>query len=305
MSDRMVISIGDDFLEPESDIQIKIDFVEGGSSARVFQIAADLIRAFEDLDSVLIKSVDSQISTSLILEDVQKSSLRIFLRNLLSQADDDALKTLDWKPLIGQYLVRAKYIALQWLDRPIKEDEPAGIEDLTSAIRSLAEQTDVHHIPVYGEINAARLAQSLDEIQRTKEKFRDGERLIITLDRSEYAVDLSETWLPSEHLQDVNAERELSNTVDMVLVIRKPDMLGTSRWQFKHGKRSFVAPITDQDWLDAFHKGDHPLAPGDALHVRVKHTAKYDDKGTLLDQSEEIVKVIAVIKPDPPAAALI
>src|SRR5688572_20764712 len=99
MSDGIWISAGDGFVEPESDIEIKIDFVEGGSSARVFDIAADLIRAFEDLDSVLLSSVDSQISTSLILEDVQKSSLKIFLRNVLRQADDEALKTLDWKPL--------------------------------------------------------------------------------------------------------------------------------------------------------------------------------------------------------------
>lgn len=300
MSDTIWISAGDGFVEPESDIEIKIDFVEGGSSARVFDIAADLIRAFEDLDSVLLSSVDSQISTSLILEDVQKSSLKIFLRNLLRQADDEALKTLDWKPLVGQYLVKAKYIALQWLDRSIEEDEPAGIEDLTQTIGRLARDAEVRHLSTSTDVNPARLAQSLDEIQRTKEKFKPGEKLTITLDRSDYRVNLDATWLPSEHLQDVEAQQELSNTVDMLLVIRKPDLLGKSQWQFKHGKRSFSAPITDKEWLEEFHNGHHPLSPGDALRVRVKHTARYDEKGKLLEQLEEIVKVIAVIKPEVP-----
>lgn len=305
MSNGIHIELGEAFLEPDSDIEIKIDFREDGtSSARVFEIAADLIRAFEDLDSVLITSVDSSMSTSLVLEDVQKSSLKIFLRNVLKQLDDDALKTLDWKPLVGQYLVRGKYIALKWLDRDVQEGEPAGVEDLTEEIRKLAEQTDVRHLPDYPAINPARIAQSLDEIQRAKAKLKPGEALTITLEKHDYQVNLNRTWLPSEHLQDVESAQELSNTIDMVLVIRKPDLLGKSQWQFKHGKRAFSAPITDKSWLEEFHSGAHPLSPGDALRVRVKHTSKYDESGKLLDATEEIVKVISVIKAESPSPTL-
>ncbi|MFK0331379.1 hypothetical protein ACIQUB_09670 [Rhizobium sp. NPDC090275] len=301
MSNGIHFLVGDGFVEPDSDIEIKIDFIEDGSSARVFEIAAELIRAFEDLDSVLITSVDSSMATSLVLEDVQKSSLKIFLRNVLKQADDDALKTLDWKPLVGQYLVKAKYVALKWLDKDVADGQPAGIEDLTEHIRELASKTDVRHLPDYPSLNPSRLAQSLDEVQRTKAKFKEGEALTITLDSTDYKVNLERTWLPSEHLQDVDADRELSNIVDMVLVIRKPDLLGKSQWQFKHGKRAFSAPISDKEWLDEFHKGNHPLSPHDALRVRVKHTAKYDEKGNLSEQTEEIVKVLEVIKhQDPP-----
>jgi hypothetical protein len=304
MPNGILLSLGDDFLEPESDIEIKIVFVEDASSARVFEIAAELIRAFEDLDSILITSVDSAMSTSLILEDVRKSSLRVFLRNVLCQLDDDAIKTLDWKPLVGQYLVKAKYLALRWLDRDVREDEPAGIEDLAETIRRVAAETDVRYLPDYPPINPARLAQSLDEIQRVKEKFREGEALTITLDRQDYRVNLGSTWLPSEHMQDVDSGKELANTIDMVLIIRKPDLLGRSRWQFKHGKRSFNATITDKNWLDEFHKGVHPLSPGDALRVRVKHTAQYNERGHLTAQSEEIVKVIEVIKHEEPLSLI-
>src|SRR5690606_20875242 len=136
------------------------DFREdAGSAARVFDIASNLIKAFEDLDRVLITTVDSKISTALILEDVEKSSLKIYLRNLLKASDDQALKELDWKPQVGKYLVRAKYIALEWLDRSISESEPAQIEDLTDRIRELAVETDVRHLPDYPPINPSRLAQ--------------------------------------------------------------------------------------------------------------------------------------------------
>ena len=138
----IMVYIGDRFDEPPSEIVLKIDFREGeGSAARPFQIAADLISALEDLDATLSKSIDSSIRTALIVEDLQKSSIKVFLRNTLKAIDDDGLKTLDWKPLVGAYLVKAKYAALRWLD----EDKPQ-LEDLTSEIGRLADQTKIHHV---------------------------------------------------------------------------------------------------------------------------------------------------------------
>ncbi|RVH05056.1 hypothetical protein CN217_26505 [Sinorhizobium meliloti] len=297
--------LGDGMAEPESDIELKIDFVEDeGSPARVFEIAAQIIRAFEDLDRALISSVDSTISTTMVLEDVEKSSLKVFLRNVLKQLDDQALKDLDWKPLVGQYLVKSKRVAIEWLDRKIDDDQPAGIEDLTERLQKLAAETDVRHIPDYPKLNPARIAQPLDELQRAKSKFLPDEGLVITLGKEDYRVDLSSTWMPSEHMSEVKGDKILSNTTDMVLVIKKPDLLGKSKWQFRHGKKNLSVPITDEQWLKEFHEGAHPLSPGDALSVRMRHVAVYSEKGDLKESSETIVKVMAVIKNAGPAPDL-
>ncbi|WP_350335356.1 hypothetical protein [Coralliovum pocilloporae] len=299
MNDSFEIVLGDKMGTPPSDLVIKIDYRDTtGSAARVFDIASELIRSFEDLDGVLITSIDTKISTQLILEDIEKSSIKIFLRNLLKEADDQALKDLDWKPQVGKYLVKAKYAALQWLDRDIDEEESVQIEDLTEKFRALAQETDVRHVPDYPKLNSSRVAQSLDRIQRTKERFKDGESLTITLDETEYSVDLQSKWMPSEHMPDVEAAQELSNEIDMVLIIRKPDLLGQSQWQFKHGKNNFNAPIEDEQWLEEFHAGKHPITPGQALRVRVRHDYKYDELGNLKDSDQTIVRVLAVLQTD-------
>ena len=296
MNNHVRLILGDWIVPPESDITIKIDFQEGeGSAARVFDIAANLIRAFEDLDRVLVSSVDSRISTTLILEDIEKSSLLVFLRNILKATDDQALKEMDWKQQVGKYLVAGKYIALEWLDQKIDETNPPQIEDLTERIQKLAAHTDVRHLPDYPPINPARLAQPLDEIQRAKGQFKEGEKLTITLDKSEYEVHLDEQWLPSEHLPEESAERELSNDADMVLVIRKADFLGKSQWQFRHGTSGISAPIEDLDWLNEFHQGKHPLTPGAALRVRARFQYKYDARGDLIEQKITIIKVYGII----------
>lgn len=289
MSNGVQIYIGGGGMAVKGDIEIKINFRDGeGSPARVFDIAAGIIRSFEALDRALIESVDSRISTDLILEDVEKSSLRVFLKNALKSTDDDALKSLDWKKLVGSYLVKAKYIAIEWLD---KEPKSARIEDLTEKLRALASETNVRQLPDYAPISPTKLAQSLDEFQRVKKKFVDRETLIITLGQDEYTVDVKNDWLPSEYVVEATRAQDLSNDLEMVVTIKKPDMLGKSKWQFKHGKINLNAAITDDEWLEEFHDGKHPVVPGDALRVRARYDSEYDDKGELIKQEITIIKV--------------
>lgn len=276
-------------MPPEGDIEIKIDYREGeGSPARVFDIAAGLIRSLEALDRALIDTIDSSISTELILEDVERSSLRVVLKNVLTAINDDALRDLDWKKLVGPYLVKAKYAAIEWLD---KKPGAERIEDLTERVRELAVETDVRRLPDYAPISPTKLAQPLDEIQRIKKLFRPGEGLTLTLGKDEYTVDVSSDWIPSEHIAEARGAQDLSNDMDMVLTIRKPDLLGKSMWQFKHGKTNLSAPITDQQWLDEFHAGKHPVVPGDALRVRTRWESQYDEKGALIEQKVSIIRV--------------
>lgn len=280
------------------DIEIKIDFREGGGAARVFSIAADLISAFEELDHVLISSIDSRIQTTLVLEDVERSNLKVLLRNLLTAADDDAIKDMDWKKQVGKYLLKAKYVAIGWLDQKIDEENAdPHFEDLTKKLQHLAEETDSLHLPDYPEIEPARLAQPLDAIQRAKSRLGDGEGLVITLDETEYAVDVRRTWMPSDYVLAEDAD-ELTNTQDVNLIVRRPDLLGKSQWAFRHGKDSFNAPIRDEDWLKRFHARKEIVQPGDALRVSARFDYSYDDRGELAEKKVEILRVYGVIRSD-------
>lgn len=276
-------------MPPEGDIEIKIDYSDvDGSPARVFDIAAGIIRAFEGVDRALLDSIDSSITTEFVLEDVEKSSLRVVLKNVLRSLDDDALRSLNWKKQVGTYLVKGKYAALEWLDRKPGAER---IEDLTERIRRLAVETDVRHLPDYAPISPTRLAQPLDEFQRIKRRFRAGEGLTVTLGKDEYTVDIASDWIPSEHIEEARGAQDLSNDIDMVLTIRKPDLLGKTMWQFKHGKANLSASIADETWFHEFHAGKHPVVPGDALRVRARWESQYDEKGELIEQKVSIIRV--------------
>jgi hypothetical protein len=279
----------------DADFAFTIDFKKGtGNPRRVFDAASALIDAFEVLDKALVVSVDSEISPLLILEDVEAGSVKVWLKNVLKRTDDDALKTMDWKPLVGRYLVKAKYIALEFLDDDGTGRRPS-LAHLKEVLRKLAEETDVRRIPAYAPIHEGRLLTALDRVQDAKRELDRDDRLTIESEGRTYEVNLASTWEPTESIAPTDTQ-ESKSSGELILTIRKPDFIRDTMWQFSHGKNTISAPIHDADWLSKFHARQIPLWPGDALRCAVIFTYTYDEKGALIDQRVDIERVLEVIK---------
>ena len=276
---------------PDADFVVEIDFKKGeGNPRRVFDAASLLIQGFERLDQAAIVSIDSRIEPLLVLENVEAGSIKIWLRNILKAADDDALKTLDWKPQVGKYLVRAKYAALRWLDNP---DSPS-LPSLTEELRRIAEETDVRHLPDYAPIHEGRLLSALDSMQDAKKQLGRGDKLFIETEERTYEVDLTRNWSPTASISP-SSDRETHSHGEMILTARKPDMIGNTMWQFKHGKANLSAPIKDERWIKEYHDRQVSVLPGDALRCWVRFVYIYDAGGKLTEQKIEIEKVFEVI----------
>lgn len=280
----------------DEDFGFTIDFKKGsGNPRRVFDAASALIDAFESFDKAVVVSIAGKIEPVMVLDDVQAGSLKVILRNALLGIDDEALKSGDWKKLIGLFLMRAKYRMLEYLDD--ERGAKPGLEALKLDLTALALETDVRHLPDYAPIHEGRLIAAMDKIQKAKAELEVGDRLLVDLDRRAYEVDLGSTWLPSETLGKEPSEPiEKENTIEMVLTIRKPDMIKDTMWQFSHGKSNINASMKDANWLAEFRARRIPIFPGDALQCTVKCIFSYDEKGELIDQRMEVIKVKGVIQ---------
>src|SRR4030081_2290880 len=107
----------------EAEFSFLITFARGqGDPRRVFDAASLLIEGFDELDGTVAQSVDAKLKTSVVLEDVRSGSLRVVLRTILENIDDEGLKAGEWKKAIGPALVKAKHRAINALNR----DETEG-----------------------------------------------------------------------------------------------------------------------------------------------------------------------------------
>jgi hypothetical protein len=150
----------------DADFALRIDFKRGEPNPyRIFQAADMMIRALQHLDTTLCSTIDNKIEPIMVLEEIESGSLIIWLRNILTVIDDEALKKLDWKPAVGRYLVRAKHAYIRWSN---KADPARSISDLGQEIFNIAKETDVLQFPTYSPPPVRELADAAKEIEAAK-----------------------------------------------------------------------------------------------------------------------------------------
>ena len=94
---------------------------------------------------------------------------------------------------------------------------------------------------------------------------------------------------------DVTKET-ISSELTMILKIKKPDYLGDSQWQFKHGKNTMSVKILDENWLSQFRSRQITISPGDSLRATVRSESKYDSNYEVISEKYEVIQVIEVIQ---------
>lgn len=281
---------------PAADFAFEIDFQRGvGPASRVFAATHDFIKACEALDAELVQSIDSSIETVLVLEDIQVGSIKTWLRSLLLATEDDALKTLDWRPQVGKYLVRAKYAVLRFTD---DESSTRSLPDLREEIRQIAAETDVRHLSDYAPPSPRALVNAIRDFQGVKDRLVEGDRARFISDvegASDWEFNLT-LRIPVESIEDLAVARTIEvPSSEMILPVKKPDYLGDSKWSLRHGKRNVDAKIEDQAWLRRFQKRLEDVRPGDALRCRVRLEYLYGHDNELLAERYTILEVLEIL----------
>lgn len=278
-----------------ADFALYIEFEKGAPNPqRVFQAADAMIRALQRVDKALCAAIDTTIEPIMVLEEIEAGSLKIWLKDILTVTDDEALKTLDWKPAIGKYLVRAKYAYIQWANK--KED--GSLIDLARHLRGIAAETDVKHFPDYAPPSIRELANTVEEIDAAKGFLSKNDKMTyIAADGadSEASFDLTVNWSPEELIEMAIKEWAKFENMPMTLIIKRPDYLGTSMWDFRHGKQAISAKIADQIWLGRFHGRQIDVRPGDALKCLATLERGYGHDNELVKETITITRVEDVL----------
>ena len=280
---------------PEADFAFYIDFKRSaGPASRVFEATQQFIKACERFDRALAASIDANIETVMVLEDIEADSLKTWLRSVLETTDDQALKDLDWKRIVGHYLVRSKYLVLKWIDRDRK---PEDIVALSEDIQQLAEETGVRHLADYPQVNPASLIEAIKDFDEVKNHLAEGDEAAMIVPEGEPAEFDITFRVDIQEIQQL-AVREVQehNVPSMVLVVRKPDYLGSSMWDFRHGSRPLSARIEDEAWLRGFQARRIEVRPGDALRCRARIEMAYGHDNELIRESYFIEQVHEVLE---------
>ena len=280
-----------------ADFAIEIGFVPGTPDpARVFRSMTQLIDTFQKFDRELVHTIDVNIEPIMLLEDIEAGSIKSWLTALLQATDDTGLGELNWKKIVGGYLVRAKYLTIDFLRGTTEAMTKNDLEGLQKRILQAAEETGVKRIPTYSPPSKALLIRSITDIGMSLSPLQTGDHAVFeTRSGDTVEFNLSIRVVP-ESLHDLLVEHSLMHDEEMILKVKKPDFLGDSKWESIH-ESTIEAKLLDEDWLGKFRNNEIILQPGSALRVLMHVEVEYGYDKELVSRKYQIIKVYEVIPP--------
>ena len=234
---RDPIQLPDVTVELDGDVTvIQIDYAPGTPDpGRVFRSMAGLIDAFHRIDRDLAHSLSATVEPEVLLERVEAGSVRAFLKTLLVQVDDDALRTLDWKPLIGQYLVRGKHQLLKWLDGRPKITTRAEVLGLQQELQALAPVEITDRLLPPAPIAIEGLLWDIEAVSRAVVELRPEDSAQFISRYEETRIETGLRITPDE-IELLLTEEVVRSESELILLVKKPDYLGNSMWEFRLGE---------------------------------------------------------------------
>lgn len=284
---------------PPDMFAIEIDYRAGiDAPSRVFKALADMVEAAERADRLLARSISVEVEPVLLLEDIEKGSVRSWLRSSIKGLPDHVIASGEVKKLVGHFLVRGKRAIIAWADRHPTITTRDEVVELQDEIRTLADHTQVNRIPAYTAPTVSELAQTALDFRDAAAQLGDGEAMRYRVATETLPVSRTFDVAP-EHLEELVTARSLQSRARMIVKVKKPDFLGSSKWELHHGRRTIYAAVEDGDWLARF-RGRDPsalLAPGDAIDVEMRVDAAYGHDSELVRETYSIERVLGVIPP--------
>ena len=272
----------------EGEIGLVIDYEPGRSHAvDVLQGAMDMIHALDRLDAALLSSVDTSLEPVSVLNDIQHSSLKMLLARALRHMPDELAGNLDWKKWVGGLLVRGKYKLLA----KIEADAP----EIKSTLAELDAEYDAAPARLLGykPPQVSDVIDALDSVAKARAQL-PGQTVTVQTELGDIAI--PET-APASAPEIPPATQTITNGGTEFFKVKFPDLLGSAQWTVLRNNRNVKIDMLHQAWLDAYHRREHALLPGDSIKCHFEEKVAYDAAGNEIERRLAIIEVLEIISP--------
>jgi hypothetical protein len=277
--------------------ELKLEFNKDTEDpSRLFRSFADLIDSIKELDITIAKTINTSVSSKIYLNDIEKGSLIGKLWNHLIINDDNKLDdNIASEERINEFIDESRSKSLSFIESGKSQVE--DLKDLVKSIDQIANEKGFKDTFYYAEPSILDLAKNLNEINDAVNKLDDKEKFIVK--NSNDKIEEISRGTEKINIEDVEralTTEELKSETTVYYKIKRPDFLGDSQWEFKHGNKSLKVKILHEKWLEDFQKGKVIVVPGDSLKVKIRQNFKYNKNGYLISEKTEIIEVLEIKK---------
>ena len=276
-----------DLLSDLTDSDVVVEIAAASGSRRIPDTGpARLVQAaLEASYRALAGSIQLQLETVAVLEEVSRKSLSLWLRVQVS--GDGGLAVSDPSQL--KFLARGTLAIIAWMDG----SSTLQLADLQQAIRVLAWGTSITTPANPVLPSSSQLVDAISAWQRAKEALSSGEQARLITNNGSADIDASKRIAEPRTL--LLSRKLVNQSADMIFVVEMPDYLSTSQWLLKHGNTRTTAIAEPGTLLDKFYRRELDIRPGDALRCRVDVETSYGPDHEVLAERYRIVEILEVL----------
>ncbi|NEO53392.1 MAG: hypothetical protein F6K54_10040 [Okeania sp. SIO3B5] len=280
-----------------ADFGYKIDFARDTEDpGRVFRAMLGLIEFSKVTDNTLIKYLDVEIESNLVLENIQQGSFIVWFKNILKPVD--ANQKINVKSICS-YLGIGKLDIIKFINDRNTINNRSEILELQEILKESAQETESNPLDIYTAPSDEELLLIIDKLHKPNYELQEADKLYYLTRNSNFPINRNFS-LSEESKENLVFKDIIKDDREMILKVKKLDLLGQSKWEFKHGKSRIEAKVADLKWLESFKNRDIVIFPGDAIKAIVEVIEKYDFSGELVSSQYTIKEVIGIIPPPPP-----
>lgn len=278
------------------EFEITIDFAPGeGDPARVFRAMSGLIDAFREIDSHLLATISVSLEVELVLDDIERGSLKARFRDFIKGIPDEALKEGEFKKVLGYFLLKSKHKILEWCGDRKEIANRNDVRVLEGELLKVAEETDIKRVPAYTSVPAEKLLSDINAVQDSLSHLEGDDKAMYRYEEGEVSFN-RELEISNEIVRDVLTREVISSSGIRILKVKKPDYLGQSMWSFLYEGRAIDAKIIHAEWLVKFQTRKVEVKPGYSIKIKLQEEISYGYEGEIVHRHYEVLEVIEVIK---------
>ena len=249
-------------MSKKEDYFIEIEFnKKNENSIEVLKSTIFLLNGIQNVNNAIVNTIDSDISAYPALVKIEEGSIRIWLKDKLEKVPDDKIKAYVKNPkeAISDLLIVCKHKAIQLLD-----DSNSKSKEIEKKLDEIIEAELIDSgLSRYGyTLKPKDALNALGEISKGA-KLLSHKTFINFNGYQEIEINPSFEYESSDN----NLVHE--HTIRKELTIKKPDMVGKSKWTFVDSK-IIEAEITDIEWMTKLRNREFSISSGDILEVDLR-----------------------------------
>src|SRR5438270_5486241 len=236
----------------DSDVVLE---VTAGGSARKAPDAAPVQRLEEAVAAsyrALAGSVQVQLETVAVLEEVAKRSLSLWLR---AQTRGGSAESDTSEASLLKFLARGTLAMIAWMDG----SPTLQLADLQQAIRVLAWGTSITTTAQPALPSSADLVNAVSAWQKAKASFNESDKVRVITNNGSAKLDLTKRIDDPRSL--LLARKLVNHSADMIFLVELPDYEGSGQWRLKHGGARTTAVAEPGTLLDRFYSRELDIRP--------------------------------------------